>query len=71
VRRCGDEWTRRPLANPSAWRLLAEVEKSRLMENTIGVFAADHGNLLGERGRWFEAQSPPELAYGSKPAALT
>ncbi len=32
-------------------KILAHLEKSRLMENTIIVFTSDHGDLRGEHGR--------------------
>ena len=35
-------------------QLLREVEKRGLMDNTIIVFTADHGNMLADRGRWFK-----------------
>ena len=35
-------------------RLLQEVEKLRLVDNTIIVFTSDHGNMLGDHGRWFK-----------------
>jgi arylsulfatase A-like enzyme len=39
-------------------RLLDQLERMGLAENTIIVFTADHGNMLGDRGRWFKG-----LAY--------
>ncbi|HMR19148.1 MAG TPA: sulfatase, partial [Sphingobacterium sp.] len=38
-------------------RLLAELEKQGLRENTIIVFWSDHGYQLGERGKWSKAGS--------------
>jgi choline-sulfatase len=35
-------------------RLLRTLEETRLAENTVVVFAADHGEMLGERGMWFK-----------------
>lgn len=35
-------------------RLLRQVEADGLMDNTIILFTADHGNMLGDRGRWFK-----------------
>lgn len=35
-------------------RLLAALRDSGLDENTIIVFAGDHGDMLGERGLWFK-----------------
>lgn len=34
--------------------LLGEVEKLGMAQNTIVLFTADHGNMLGEKGRWFK-----------------
>jgi arylsulfatase A-like enzyme len=36
-------------------RLLAKLEQQGLDRNTIVVFTADHGNMLGDRGRWFKS----------------
>ncbi len=47
----------------SAWmdwnvgRVLAELEKQGLRENTIIVFWGDHGYQLGEKGKWSKAGS--------------
>ncbi len=35
-------------------RLLAELDRLELSANTIVVFTADHGNMLGDHGRWFK-----------------
>ena len=35
-------------------RLLATLDECRLADNTIVVFASDHGEMLGERGMWFK-----------------
>lgn len=35
-------------------RLLKQLEAAGLMDNTIIVFTADHGNMLGDLGRWFK-----------------
>ena len=42
------------LVDDNVGRLLKEVEKLGLGSNTIIVFTADHGNMLGDRGRWFK-----------------
>ena len=59
-------------------RLLAEMKKQGLMENTLVVFTSDHGNMLGDRGRWFKGimydgssripllmKAPPESKYAA------
>ncbi len=38
-------------------RVLAELEKQGLRENTIIVFWSDHGYQLGEKGKWSKAGS--------------
>lgn len=38
-------------------RVLAELEKQGLRENTIVVFWSDHGYQLGEKGKWSKAGS--------------
>jgi iduronate 2-sulfatase len=38
-------------------RVLAELDKQGLRENTIIVFWSDHGYQLGERGKWSKAGS--------------
>ena len=35
-------------------RLLKQVEAAGLVDNTIILFTADHGNMLGDLGRWFK-----------------
>ncbi|HUR59650.1 MAG TPA: sulfatase/phosphatase domain-containing protein, partial [Opitutaceae bacterium] len=35
-------------------RVLARLDQLRLTDNTIIVFSADHGNMLGDHGRWFK-----------------
>jgi choline-sulfatase len=35
-------------------RLLGALERCRMAEDTIVVFYADHGGMLGERGLWFK-----------------
>jgi choline-sulfatase len=42
------------LVDDNVGRLLKEVDKLGLDKNTIIVFTADHGNMLGDRGRWFK-----------------
>ena len=38
-------------------RVIAELERLNLRENTIIVFAVDHGYQLGEKGKWSKAGS--------------
>jgi arylsulfatase A-like enzyme len=35
-------------------RILGELERLGMMDNTIILFSADHGNMLGEKGKWFK-----------------
>ncbi len=35
-------------------RVLTELERLGMADNTMIVFTADHGNMLGEHGRWFK-----------------
>ena len=35
-------------------QLLDVLEKTGMAENTIVIFAADHGEMMGERGMWFK-----------------
>ncbi len=35
-------------------RILAELTALGMMDNTIILFSADHGNMLGEKARWFK-----------------
>ncbi|MEO9339899.1 choline-sulfatase [Mesorhizobium sp. SB112] len=34
--------------------LLCVLERTRMLDDTIIVFASDHGDMLGERGLWFK-----------------
>jgi len=45
-------------------RVLAELDRLGLRENTIVVFAVDHGYQLGEKGKWSKAGSLFE--YGTR-----
>lgn len=38
----------------SIGRILGELERLGMMDNTIILFSADHGNMLGQRARWFK-----------------
>ena len=35
-------------------QLVGALEKTRLSENTLIIFTADHGEMLGERGLWYK-----------------
>lgn len=35
-------------------RLLAELDRLGMADNTLVMFTADHGNMLGDHGRWFK-----------------
>ena len=35
-------------------RLLGELERLGMADNTLVLFTADHGNMLGDRGRMFK-----------------
>jgi len=35
-------------------RLLRELERLGMADDTLILFTADHGNMLGDRGRWFK-----------------
>jgi arylsulfatase A-like enzyme len=35
-------------------RLFGELGRLGMADNTLVLFTADHGNMLGERGRWFK-----------------
>ncbi len=35
-------------------KLLAELEGLGMADNTLVLFTADHGNMLGDHGRWFK-----------------
>lgn len=37
-------------------RLMTALKKNRLTENTIVVFTSDHGDMLGNHGRYFKSQ---------------
>ncbi len=45
-------------------RVLAELDRLNLRDNTVVVFVADHGYQLGERGKWSKAGSLFE--YGTR-----
>ncbi len=35
-------------------KLLGELDRLGMTDNTLVLFTADHGNMLGDRGRWFK-----------------
>jgi arylsulfatase A-like enzyme len=35
-------------------RIFSELERLGMLDNTIILFSADHGNMLGEKARWFK-----------------
>jgi arylsulfatase A-like enzyme len=35
-------------------RLFGELKQLGMADNTLVLFTADHGNMLGDRGRWFK-----------------
>ena len=35
-------------------KLMAELESLGMADNTLVLFTADHGNMLGDHGRWFK-----------------
>ncbi|HUV62643.1 MAG TPA: sulfatase-like hydrolase/transferase [Sedimentisphaerales bacterium] len=42
------------MVDDNVGRLLQQVESTGLSDDTIIVFTADHGNMLGDHGRWFK-----------------
>jgi choline-sulfatase len=42
------------MVDDNVGRLLQQVESMGLSDDTIIVFTADHGNMLGDHGRWFK-----------------
>ena len=42
------------MVDDNVGRLLEQLKALGLAENTIVVFTADHGNMLGDHGRWFK-----------------
>jgi len=42
------------MVDDNVGRLLQQVESMGLSDDTIVVFTADHGNMLGDHGRWFK-----------------
>ena len=44
-------------ADENVGRVIAELDKLGLRDNTVIVFVADHGYQLGERGKWSKAGS--------------
>jgi len=42
------------MVDDNVGRLLQQVESMGLADDTIIVFTADHGNMLGDHGRWFK-----------------
>ena len=42
------------MVDDNVGRLLGQLRKLGLEENTIIVFTADHGNMLGDHNRWFK-----------------
>ena len=59
-------------------RLLDQLEKSRQLDNTLFVYTADHGEMLGEHGLWLKnallenaARVPMMLAGAGLPRGVT
>jgi len=56
-------------------RLFGELERLGMADNTLVLFTADHGNMLGDHGRWFKgvqyegSSRVPLLWRGPKGAA--
>jgi arylsulfatase A-like enzyme len=48
-------------ADQQLGRVVAELDKLGLRENTVMVFVADHGYQLGEKGKWSKAGSLFEM----------
>jgi len=42
------------MVDDNVGRLLRQLEAAGLTENTLVVFTADHGNMLGDLNRWFK-----------------
>jgi arylsulfatase A-like enzyme len=42
------------MVDDNVGRLLAQLRKLGLAENTLIVFTADHGNMVGDLNRWFK-----------------
>jgi arylsulfatase len=42
------------MVDDNVGRLLQQIESMGLADDTIVVFTADHGNMLGDHGRWFK-----------------
>lgn len=42
------------MVDENVGRVLARLEKLGLDRNTIIIFSADHGNMLGDHGKWFK-----------------
>jgi len=42
------------MVDDNVGRLLQQIESMGLSDDTIIVFTADHGNMLGDHGRWFK-----------------
>lgn len=42
------------MVDDNVGRLLEELRKRGLADNTLIVFTADHGNMLGDHNRWFK-----------------
>ena len=42
------------MVDDNVGRLLHQLESMGLLNDTIIVFTADHGNMLGDHGRWFK-----------------
>ena len=56
-------WAMCDLIDEQLGRMIAALEETNQLENTIVIFMSDHGEMMGERGMWYKMNPMITLCY--------